>query len=252
MTVERLANQAPSGPPGEQGTGAIPDTTSARSSTGRTWPAAGRCCARHPRSPGAATISSTRPAGSGQAPAVGLPHDGREAREPGPVGAARRAGDRRHREDLAGCRAVLREAPTIAWRGDHLIHTAGGLTAAPRRRRRDRRRPRPRRNPAGPPPPAAPACRRGVRGVAGCRAVLREAPTIAWRGDHLIHTAGGLTAAPTLRRRAPRRRRRDRRRPRPRRNPAGPPPPAAPACRRCARHPRSPGAATISSTRPAG
>lgn len=35
------------------------------------------------------------------------------------------------REDLAGCRAVLREAPTIAWRGDHLVHTAGGLTAAP-------------------------------------------------------------------------------------------------------------------------
>ncbi len=35
---------------------------SAASSTGRTWPAAGGCCARHPRSPGAATISSTRPA----------------------------------------------------------------------------------------------------------------------------------------------------------------------------------------------
>ncbi|MGF3026810.1 gamma-glutamyltransferase [Methylobacterium aquaticum] len=34
--------------------------------------------------------------------------------------------------------------------------------------------------------------------LAGCRAVLREAPTIAWRDDHLVHTAGGLTAAPTL------------------------------------------------------
>ncbi len=35
------------------------------------------------------------------------------------------------REDLAGCRAVLREAPTIAWRDGHVVHTAGGLTAAP-------------------------------------------------------------------------------------------------------------------------
>ncbi|WP_099900707.1 gamma-glutamyltransferase, partial [Methylobacterium frigidaeris] len=34
-------------------------------------------------------------------------------------------------QDLAGCRAVLRDAPTIAWRDDHLVHTAGGLTAAP-------------------------------------------------------------------------------------------------------------------------
>ncbi len=35
------------------------------------------------------------------------------------------------RDDLAGCRAGLREAPTLAWRGDHLVHHAGGLTAAP-------------------------------------------------------------------------------------------------------------------------
>lgn len=34
-------------------------------------------------------------------------------------------------EDLANCRAELRAAPTIAWRDSHLIHTAGGLTAAP-------------------------------------------------------------------------------------------------------------------------
>ncbi|MCU4178696.1 gamma-glutamyltransferase [Bosea sp. BH3] len=34
-------------------------------------------------------------------------------------------------EDLAGCKAVLRASPTIDWRGTHLIHTAGGLTAAP-------------------------------------------------------------------------------------------------------------------------
>lgn len=34
-------------------------------------------------------------------------------------------------EDLAGCRAVIRDAPTIDWRGTHLVHTAGGLTAAP-------------------------------------------------------------------------------------------------------------------------
>ena len=36
------------------------------------------------------------------------------------------------------------------------------------------------------------------RDLAGCRAVLRDAPTIAWREGHLVHTAGGLTAAPTL------------------------------------------------------
>lgn len=34
-------------------------------------------------------------------------------------------------KDLAGCRATLREAPVLDWRGTHLIHTAGGLTAAP-------------------------------------------------------------------------------------------------------------------------
>jgi gamma-glutamyltranspeptidase/glutathione hydrolase len=34
-------------------------------------------------------------------------------------------------EDLAGCQTVLREAPVIDWRGTHLVHTAGGLTAAP-------------------------------------------------------------------------------------------------------------------------
>ena len=34
-------------------------------------------------------------------------------------------------QDLADCRASLREAPTIDWRGTHLVHTAGGLTAAP-------------------------------------------------------------------------------------------------------------------------
>ena len=34
-------------------------------------------------------------------------------------------------QDLAGCTAGLREAPTIDWRGSHLVHTAGGLTAAP-------------------------------------------------------------------------------------------------------------------------
>ena len=33
--------------------------------------------------------------------------------------------------DLAGCRATVREATPIAWRGTHTIHTAGGLTAAP-------------------------------------------------------------------------------------------------------------------------
>jgi gamma-glutamyltranspeptidase/glutathione hydrolase len=34
--------------------------------------------------------------------------------------------------------------------------------------------------------------------LAGCKAVIRDAPTIDWRGTHLVHTAGGLTAAPTL------------------------------------------------------
>ncbi|MBX9907917.1 MAG: gamma-glutamyltransferase [Beijerinckiaceae bacterium] len=34
--------------------------------------------------------------------------------------------------------------------------------------------------------------------LADCRATLRDAPAIDWRGSHLIHTAGGLTAAPTL------------------------------------------------------
>ncbi|MFH5926158.1 gamma-glutamyltransferase [Roseomonas xinghualingensis] len=34
-------------------------------------------------------------------------------------------------EDLAGCRAMVRESTPIAWRGTHTIHTAGGLTAAP-------------------------------------------------------------------------------------------------------------------------
>jgi gamma-glutamyltranspeptidase/glutathione hydrolase len=34
-------------------------------------------------------------------------------------------------QDLAGCEASVREAPVIDWRGSHLLHTAGGLTAAP-------------------------------------------------------------------------------------------------------------------------
>ncbi|WP_458097315.1 gamma-glutamyltransferase [Roseomonas sp. WA12] len=34
-------------------------------------------------------------------------------------------------DDLAACRAVVRDATPIAWRGTHTIHTAGGLTAAP-------------------------------------------------------------------------------------------------------------------------
>jgi gamma-glutamyltranspeptidase/glutathione hydrolase len=34
-------------------------------------------------------------------------------------------------QDLAGCRAEIRQAPVIDWRGTHQIHTAGGLTAAP-------------------------------------------------------------------------------------------------------------------------
>ncbi|WP_205820799.1 gamma-glutamyltransferase [Methylobacterium nonmethylotrophicum] len=34
-------------------------------------------------------------------------------------------------QDLAGCRALVRDAPTIAWRDDWTLHAAGGLTAAP-------------------------------------------------------------------------------------------------------------------------
>lgn len=34
--------------------------------------------------------------------------------------------------------------------------------------------------------------------LAGCQATVRESPVIDWRGSHLLHTAGGLTAAPTL------------------------------------------------------
>lgn len=34
-------------------------------------------------------------------------------------------------QDLADCQAIIREAPVLDWRGTHLIHTAGGLTAAP-------------------------------------------------------------------------------------------------------------------------
>lgn len=34
--------------------------------------------------------------------------------------------------------------------------------------------------------------------LAECHAIVREAPVIDWRGTHRIHTAGGLTAAPTL------------------------------------------------------
>ncbi|WP_144630184.1 gamma-glutamyltransferase [Bordetella genomosp. 13] len=34
-------------------------------------------------------------------------------------------------QDLAHCRAEVRDAPCIDWRGTHRIHTAGGLTAAP-------------------------------------------------------------------------------------------------------------------------
>ncbi|MBB5695604.1 gamma-glutamyltransferase [Muricoccus pecuniae] len=33
--------------------------------------------------------------------------------------------------DLAGCRATLRESMPIRWRDTHVVHTAGGLTAAP-------------------------------------------------------------------------------------------------------------------------
>lgn len=36
------------------------------------------------------------------------------------------------------------------------------------------------------------------RDLAGCEASVRPAPTTGWRGSHLVHTAGGLTAAPTL------------------------------------------------------
>jgi gamma-glutamyltranspeptidase/glutathione hydrolase len=34
--------------------------------------------------------------------------------------------------------------------------------------------------------------------LATCQAVVRDAPFIDWRGTHRVHTAGGLTAAPTL------------------------------------------------------
>jgi gamma-glutamyltranspeptidase/glutathione hydrolase len=34
--------------------------------------------------------------------------------------------------------------------------------------------------------------------LANCRAVTRESTPIPWRGTHTIHTAGGLTAAPTM------------------------------------------------------
>ncbi len=42
-----------------------------------------------------------------------------------------KAGGKVDAQDLAACRAELREAPTIDWRGTHTLHTAGGLTAAP-------------------------------------------------------------------------------------------------------------------------
>ncbi|MBP0493093.1 gamma-glutamyltransferase [Pararoseomonas indoligenes] len=38
----------------------------------------------------------------------------------------------------------------------------------------------------------------GAADLAGCRAVVRDAMPIDWRGTHTIHTAGGLTAAPTM------------------------------------------------------
>ncbi len=37
-----------------------------------------------------------------------------------------------------------------------------------------------------------------AKDLAGCEATIREAPVIDWRGTHVVHTAGGLTAAPTL------------------------------------------------------
>ncbi|SEG75794.1 gamma-glutamyltransferase [Bosea lathyri] len=37
-----------------------------------------------------------------------------------------------------------------------------------------------------------------MRDLEACAATVREAPVIEWRGTHLLHTAGGLTAAPTL------------------------------------------------------
>ncbi len=37
-----------------------------------------------------------------------------------------------------------------------------------------------------------------AKDLADCHATVRDAPTINWRGTHLLHTAGGLTAAPTL------------------------------------------------------
>jgi gamma-glutamyltranspeptidase/glutathione hydrolase len=42
-----------------------------------------------------------------------------------------RAGGVVDKQDLAGCKATIREAPVIDWRGSHRVHTAGGLTAAP-------------------------------------------------------------------------------------------------------------------------
>ena len=35
------------------------------------------------------------------------------------------------RKDMENCSAEIRDAPTIRWRNSHLVHTAGGLTAAP-------------------------------------------------------------------------------------------------------------------------
>src|SRR6201999_1508689 len=34
--------------------------------------------------------------------------------------------------------------------------------------------------------------------LANCQVQVQPAPTIAWRDTHVVHTAGGLTAAPTL------------------------------------------------------
>lgn len=42
-----------------------------------------------------------------------------------------RAGGVVDTQDLAHCLATIRQAPVIDWRGSHLVHTAGGLTAAP-------------------------------------------------------------------------------------------------------------------------
>ena len=38
----------------------------------------------------------------------------------------------------------------------------------------------------------------GAPDLRGCRAALRDSMPLAWRGTHTIHTAGGLTAAPTM------------------------------------------------------